>query len=450
MRVSPLSLALALSLASTTLADSGKAKASLEGLALSATSSNLSESAAAIDELRSRGQAGLDALLAAYADDVRAKRDSVAAPDSGPPAGDRWPLIAAALDRVAAQRDAYAAGLFWYTDFAQAKAAAKASAKPILSLRLLGKLDEDLSCANSRFFRLTLYSNSEVSRLLREHFILHWESVRAAPKVTIDFGDGRKLERTLTGNSIHYVLDEDGHPICALPGLYGPAAFLRELEHAAQLSSSLRGAPSDRDREAILQRYHQTRLQELEANWTTDLKNAGVSSPPQRNVTVTISPDRPPTAEAAAPRAISKMRVIERPILRGTLLKSTALENSSEDLEWAKIAKLYAQDARLDNRSLKLMRNKNPRVYGAEDAGGTFQRAVNNLERGIAEDTARNKYTFETAIHQWFVEGKFTRDLDALNEKIYSELFLTPSTDPWLGLFPADSYTGIENEGVRK
>ena len=446
MRVTFLTLALALSLGSVSLADSRKGNPSLEVLALSATSSDPSESAAAIEQLRVRGQEGLDALLATYADDVRGKRESVTMGEHGY----RWQLVAAALDKVAAQRDAYASGLYWYTDFDQARAAARATTKPILSLRLLGKLDEDLSCANSRFFRLTLYSNSEVSKLLREHFILHWESVRAVPKVTIDFGDGRKLERTLTGNSIHYVLDEDGHPICALPGLYGPAAFLRELERAQQLSASLRRASNDGDREALLQQYHLTRLQDLAANWAADLTKAGVTSPPQRNLTATISPDKPPTAEGAAPRAVSKMVLVERPILRGTSLKRNALETSSEDLVWAKIAKLYAQDARLDNSTLTLMRNKNARAYGAADSTGAFQRALNSLERAIAEDTARNKYTFETAIHQWFVEGKVTKDLRALNEKIYSELFLTPSTDPWLGLSPADSYTGIENEGVRR
>ena len=68
--------------------------------------------------------------------------------------------------------------------------------------------------------------------MLRDEFVLHWQSVRPVPKVTIDFGDGRKLERTLTGNSIHYVLDSDGRPIDALPGLYGPQAFLRGLENA--------------------------------------------------------------------------------------------------------------------------------------------------------------------------------------------------------------------------
>jgi hypothetical protein len=70
--------------------------------------------------------------------------------------------------------------------------------KPILSLRLLGKLTDEFSCANSRFFRTVLYPNDEVSAVLRDRFVLHWRSVRPVPTVTIDFGDGRKLERTLT------------------------------------------------------------------------------------------------------------------------------------------------------------------------------------------------------------------------------------------------------------
>src|SRR5690606_2917456 len=111
-----------------------------------------------------------------------------------------------------------------------AKAAASATGKPILSLRLLGKLTDEYSCANSRFFRTILYANESVSKQLRENYVLHWESVRPVPKVTIDFGDGRTLERTLTGNSIHYVLDAQGRVIDGIPGLYGPGAFIEATE----------------------------------------------------------------------------------------------------------------------------------------------------------------------------------------------------------------------------
>ncbi len=57
--------------------------------------------------------------------------------------------LRAALDTVSAQRDAFASGLYWYTDLESAKAAASESHRAILSLRLLGRLDEELSCANT-------------------------------------------------------------------------------------------------------------------------------------------------------------------------------------------------------------------------------------------------------------------------------------------------------------
>lgn len=161
-----------------------------------------------------------------------------------------------ALDALCQQRDCYASHLYWYTDIAKAKAAAKASHKPILSLRLLGRLDQDLSCANSRFFRVALYPNAEISRLLSNNFILHWQSVRPAPKITIDFGDGRQMERTITGNSIHYILDADGRPIDAIPGLYAPKAFLRQLKQAQSAVQEYSSLPQ-RSRSAFLQRYHQ-------------------------------------------------------------------------------------------------------------------------------------------------------------------------------------------------
>ena len=40
------------------------------------------------------------------------------------------------------------------------------------------------------------------------------------------------------------------------------------------------------------------------------------------------------------------------------------------------------------------------------------------------------------------------RDVFALNERVYADLFLTPRRDPWLGLVPADTYTALDNNGV--
>ncbi|HUK81657.1 MAG TPA: hypothetical protein VLZ12_03400 [Verrucomicrobiae bacterium] len=201
---------------------------SLDDLARKAVSENPTEAAAAIAALRNAGPAGLQALFEIHADRT-------------------------VLDEVAAQKDSYASRLYWYTDFEKARAAAKASGKPILSLRLLGNLDEEFSCANSRFFRTELYANREVADTLRDHFILHWKSVRPVPKITIDFGDGRVMQRTITGNSIHYVLDSEGRVIDALPGLYGPKAFLKVLAAAEQQAKRHDG----------LRQFHAAQLQKV-------------------------------------------------------------------------------------------------------------------------------------------------------------------------------------------
>jgi hypothetical protein len=195
------------------------AEPTLIELARQAVSVDADAAQRAITRLREAGPEGLKALLHEHGTAIDAHHRGV---EAGDPRA--WRRLCHALDTVAGQYDSHATRLYWHTSLDTAKAAAKASGRPILSLRLLGRLDEECSCANSRFFRAVLYANADISKVLREQFVLHWQSVRPVPKVTIDFGDGRKLVRTLTGNSIHYVLDAHGHPVDALPGLYGPKA----------------------------------------------------------------------------------------------------------------------------------------------------------------------------------------------------------------------------------
>ena len=186
----------------------------------------------------------------------------------------RWSIV---LDAVAQQKDAEYSGLYWFTDLEQALAVAKREKKPVLSLRLLGKLTDELSCANSRFFRTTLYPNSSVRDLLTSHFVLHWQSVRAVPIITIDFGDGRQIRRTITGNSLHLVLDEHGRPIDILPGLYASATFVRELRQSGAAAVQMAGLDGD---EFLLRRsaYHNDRLQALQQTWDDHCRQANLSA----------------------------------------------------------------------------------------------------------------------------------------------------------------------------
>jgi hypothetical protein len=351
-------------------------------------------------------------------------------------------LLREALDRLCQQRDCYASRLYWYTDLEKAKAAAATSGKPILSLRLLGNLDQDLSCANSRFFRVALYPNAEVSKVLRDRFILHWQSVRPVPKVTIDFGDGRKLERTLTGNSIHYVLDASGRPIDAIPGLYGPQAFLRQLQQS-EVAVKTAATKTGLNRDLYLKKYYGDRLNAIQFQWSADLVKLGLKMP-SRLSRLSSNSDTSPRADVAGTLAIPKMTV-ESPIVSATLNQRTLAQITDRTM-WEKLAQRYTKDAKLDSRSIALIQAKQT----ATSQPRSIPSIVQSFESAMALDTVRNEYLLHSQLYQWFMRDSSTLNADALNDKVYTELFLTPKADPWLGLLPNDSYSAIDNDGISK
>jgi hypothetical protein len=427
-------ISLAVSAAASTPAQGERAagSTSLSSLARRATAPDQKVSTAAIASLRAEGYAGLSALL---------ESGGPASPricwseGSSKPA-DHWGRWCAAVDAVAAQRDASVSGLYWYTDLEKAKEAARLSGKPILSLRLLGRLDEELSCANSRFFRVALYGNREIAPILRDRFVLHWKSERPVPRITIDFGDGRRIERTITGNSIHYLLDAEGRPLDALPGLYGPAAFRRWLIEAEQLAGALARSRS-LPLQAVLASFHAEKFSETSARWETDRAAAGIAAP--RPAAPTVRTVRV-SASAALPAAATKM-IVERPLLKAFSPLETDLRTLTESTQWEKLARLHAEEARLDATSRAL--------FARESASAHPAQAVVNFEASMALDTVRNEYLLHARLHQWFATGSGVWNLERLNEKVYAELFLTPRSDPWLGLVPTDTYTALSDGGLR-
>src|SRR5258706_5438252 len=211
-----------------------------------------------------------------------------------------WKRIANALDTVAMQKDAYTSHLYWYTDLDEAKRVAKAKNKPILTLRLLGNLNEEFSCANSRLFRAILYSNTDISKYLRDNYILHWKSVRPAPRVTIDFGDGRKIERTITGNSIHYVLDANGTVIDAIPGLYTPTAFLKYLTQANEANKAVQALAPPQQNLALM-KYRKASFKQIVAQRNKVIETSGVQMTETKTGSLAI---------LAAPMAMAKAIVV--------------------------------------------------------------------------------------------------------------------------------------------
>ena len=307
------------------------------------------------------------------------------------------------LDRVCAQKDCHTSRLFWYTDLAEAREAARVSGRRVISLHMLGRLDEELSCANSRFFRVMLYSDPEIAALMRERYVLHWHSVRPVPRVTIDMGDGRTIQQTITGNSVHYLLDADGTLLDALPGLHSPSAFRAQLEEWLTL---------DRAR---LRQYHAAHAQ-------TALKR-GLDVGFER----VREPRGRPTAQQATMRAQSKAYV-ERPLLSQLTigLRPPAPER------WTVVAEESSPGVQFSKPSIELMQRKQPLT----------PETLDNLRRSVAVETIYNEVALHRRVHEWFAAGE-VEDLESLNERIYAELFLSPTDDPWLGLDPQSAFAAL-------
>ena len=401
----------------------------LHQTALEAVGDDPRKAGAAIESLRGAGIAGLDALLAANSEALQKKMPAApgaarvgrgaAKPAAEDPA---WARIAAAIDAVAMQKDAYASRLYWYTDFEAAKAEARRQNKPILSLRMMGKLNEDLSCANSRFFRTTLYPDAEVSQYLRAHFILHWESVRPVPVITIDMGDGRKIVRTITGNSIHYVLDSKGRLVDGLPGLYGAKPFLAALDQARKTAISL----SKTDTAAFdagVKRFALERMEQINAAWAADASLTDA------------------TGKLEAP---TQLQVTNR---------AKELASATSDELWAKIAAIHPDYAELDLSTRALIVAKNPAALAMPLAisklavESPLMKMIRNLQNSIVLDTVKNEYQMHGKIYQIMLTTN-RLPLAAFNDKVYAEVFLTPRTDPWLGLAQPDVFAAIQNDGL--
>jgi hypothetical protein len=84
-----------------------------------------------------------------------------------------------------------------------------------------------------------LFSSTEVADYINENFEPTWESLRPAPLVTIDFGNGHTIKRTLQGNIATYVCDAEATVYDVLPGIYVPSDYVRELVALRELAKAL-------------------------------------------------------------------------------------------------------------------------------------------------------------------------------------------------------------------
>lgn len=398
--------------------------------------------AAAALALRAQGSEGLRQALERYD----------AADRSEDPQG--WESF---IDTVGAARDTSVARLFWETDLERAKAESKRRGLPILSLRMLGDLRDELSCANSRFFRTTLYADPDVSRTMREEFVLHWSSEREVPVVEITFGDGRAIKTTTTGNSIHYLLDSDGQVLDAAPGLYSPGGFALVLGTMQALAQDT-GEGSIRAHHGRARTSGEARV----SRWLT-MYGPPVEAEALPFAFGQLGSLRPAAAPEIAPLVVPAMDaqritaskgILEVPTLRalGVREATPVPQEQALDQVFEQLRKLGAVEVLLSEPAQALMRRDRPRKPGESESEheARFTAMGQRFRSSIAIDELKNEYDLRLDLHQWLSEENADRSFEAFNERVYRELFLTPPSDPWLGLVDDETYDGLLEAGISR
>lgn len=125
------------------------------------------------------------------------------------------------------------------------------------------------------------------------------------------------------------------------------------------------------------------------------------------------------------------------------------VERLSDEELWTRLAQARLAEVQLAPASLELLRKQQWRSGDLSQDAADFEQALAELRRAVALDTVHNQFDLHRRIHGWFAAASTAPELAALNQRVYGELFLTPRSDPWLGLAAPTIYTGLVGGGRR-
>jgi hypothetical protein len=287
-----------------------------------------------------------------------------------------------------------------------------------------------------------LLSDPEVARLINTETVPAWESVRPVPKVTIDFGDGRKLQRTLGGNTVMYLCLPDGRVVDAFPGVYTPRDFVLQVRPTLEMLKTLQGsgeracAPGAAD---TLREWHrqQAALAVVAEQRRITLSKAFVESPllnalaSERGPVVMPAPAAPvpgPAAQVAAPAnaAVVLSRAPDPNLVRDQK------ELFRDRKEAFRVMSRVIEDVSKHPASIQQLKAR----YAATPEG---QRpSPEELGRLAVElDSRTNLTAIRPAVHLLFSTCEEPPQSAQARDTIYRDLLHTPLDDPYLGLADA-------------
>lgn len=224
-----------------------------------------------------------------------------------------------------------------------------------------------------------MFSRDDVALVINNLFEPVWESVRAVPIVKIDFGNGKVITRTLNGNIATYVCTADGDVLDIMAGIYTPSQYIANLRQFYVLPRFVDQKGKDK-RAEMLKIYHETQEE--------NLKKDGLAA--------LLVDER---------RDISKMRVIEKPVVR--LLKPAHVAQSQ---------------GREVNKSKP--DEEPPKLDNADDLANW---------KVLAEDTRINEISRRLEVHALLKESGLVRP-EKVTKRLYKDILHADLDDPYLGL----------------
>lgn len=245
-------------------------------------------------------------------------------------------------------------------------------------------------------------SDPELARFINDRFVPCWESVRPVPQVSIDFGNGKTLRRTLAGNTVMYVCFPDGRVADLFPGIHTPKDLRFGLETALETVAAVRGRPSDRRSAAVIDWHRQQVTPSPAAGRTaTTMSKGAVQGPLLYALGAREQPER--TGAASAPVGDAE----------------AAFARAS-----AWLSDISKQPATLDRIR---------RRYTAANAGR--KPTPDELARMAVEQDSRTNMTFvRSAVHLLFATYPSLPVPGAMRDRVFKELLHVPIDDPYLGL----------------
>ena len=188
---------------------------------------------------------------------------ALSAPDGPAPTPAPAPPGPGALDAPPRYNPPHSPGLVkWHPTIEAARAASAKSGKPVFHVQIVGRMDERYCCTNTRIARAILFSDADIAKQINDSTEPVWESLRPAILMTVDYGDGRRVTRSLRGNLATLLTLADGTVVDALPGLYQPKVYAEQLGWIVEAATWIAVNPAG-GRAAALAGYHRGRLAEL-------------------------------------------------------------------------------------------------------------------------------------------------------------------------------------------